>query len=242
MEASYYEEFRPFLRGWLGGVRGYRYRFAFRDFFRDPDEPLARYLGMLLDSARAEDRQAMCKFCRSYGRIGGFRRRFPGRHLYLVRHPRDQWQSYLGRRYFMEMTCVIAALRPEHADGTSGLAAQLDQPLPPPSCFSGVTRRLALWRYFSPGSRYLKSVSVADKYRIFCHEWRLARQQAEQHCESVIDVDRLSADTAYREQIEASLDVRLDGCRIQHYGKYELPIEQMRRIEAECQLPELNPG
>lgn len=231
MDLPYFEEYRPLRRRW-GGVRGYHARFAFHDFFREHNEALAKYFRMLLASAAAEGRQGMFKLCRSYGRLGAMRREFSGRHAYLIRNPRDQWQSYMlkGRPYWMAMTCVIAALRPGPA---SDLSARLSRPLP---------TYLRCLRFFGPlsvgyllgaGKRYCRSLSAADTYRIFHHEWRLAHDAAAQHCQVLIDVDRLSVDTAYRAQVEEQFDLRLDGCRVKHYERYELPPGQMSEIEAE---------
>lgn len=234
MDAPYFDEFRPLLRRWWRGVRNFHERFAIRDFFDTPDAALERYLAMLAEHAEREGRRAMCKFCRSYGRLEALRRLLPGRHVYLQRSPRDQWQSYIEKHsYFMAMTCVIAALRPAAKAAGNQASSRLSRPLPSVEEFSGWFGPSPLWRMFGVGSRYLKSLSHADQYRVFYGEWRAARASGMEHCHEVLDVDRMSVDDAYRQQIESTYGVSLEGCRVRRYDSYAIPSEQLDEIEAE---------
>ncbi len=165
LDLPYFEEYQPLRRLW-GGVRGYHARFAYHDFFREHDPALAEYIRILLASAATDGRQGMMKFVRSYGRLGFFRRLFPGQHLYLFRNPRDQWQSYMlkGRPYWMAMTCVIAALRPV---SESTLSLRLNRPFPNQLRYLRLLGPLTVGSMLHAGKRYLRSLSIADTYRNF---------------------------------------------------------------------------
>lgn len=231
LDLPYYYEYQP-LRRWWGGVRGYHARFAYHDFFREHDAALAEYIRLLLASAAADGRQGMLKFVRSYGRLGFFLRLFPGQHLYLFRNPRDQWQSFMlkGRPYWMAMTCVIAALRP---GSESMLSPRLNRPLPTHLRYMRLLGPLTVDGMLRAGKSYLRTLSTADNYRIFHYEWRQAYEAAVEHCQYLIDVDRLSADTVYRRRIEEQFHLQLDGCQIYHYEDYGLSLAEMAEIEAE---------
>ena len=76
----YFDEYRPFLRAGRNGVRSYRSRFATSEFFAAPDAALPEpeaWLRLLLTTARDRGEQPVLKFCRSLGRLGWMRRRFP---------------------------------------------------------------------------------------------------------------------------------------------------------------------
>jgi len=79
--AAYFAEYEALLSPDGRGVVGYRQDFAFENYFMEPDEhspALEAYLRSLLDSAHAEGRMPVLKFCRSLGRVAWLRRRFPG--------------------------------------------------------------------------------------------------------------------------------------------------------------------
>jgi hypothetical protein len=148
--APYFAEYLPRLRhnmfGDRPGIRGYEQRFAFDDYFRDPDDDdpaLHAYLQGLIEAARAEGRVPVLKFCRSLGRVPWMARHFPdAMHAVVLRDPVTQWLSarrqmeVMKNRYFVLAPFVILARNAAHPLVADALA-RLDVPMASPRRYAG---------------------------------------------------------------------------------------------------------
>jgi hypothetical protein len=151
-------------------------------------------------------------------------------HVYLQRHPRDQWQSYVSgeRPYFMPLTIAIATLRAPYA---AQLSSILDRPLPSKPSLFGRFRRRSVRRILRAARRFDRKLDDADRYRIFYADWLRAAREAECHCDLTIDINRISHDRRARREIETTFSIRLDDCQIKEYQEHRLPPFSMELIE-----------
>lgn len=94
IEAPYFEEYRKLLRkGTMVGVPYMKKLFISEDFCNNnKNHPLREYLDYLI--THSEDKIPVMKFNRAPLRIKWFQHTYKdGLNIYLVRNPRDNWQS-----------------------------------------------------------------------------------------------------------------------------------------------------
>jgi hypothetical protein len=209
--APYFAEYIPCLRrganGDRAGIEGYDPRFAFDDFCLDPDadDPaLHIYLQGLIDTAHAEGRMPVLKFCRSLGRVPWMVRQFPGAfHAVVLRDPIAQWLSARRQmeasknRYFVLAPFIILARNAAHpliADAVRRLVV----PMPPHlSRDLGVTTQVC-WHH-------VRRLNWAERYRGFLALWAVASVIALSASTTIIDSELLAGDARYRRDIERAL-------------------------------------
>jgi hypothetical protein len=243
LEAPYLEEFRPLIRrdgdGGLSGfgvqsfgIPGFPAHLTFGRYCAtsgDPMPELEAYLADLAQLARRLGRRPVYGFVRTDLRVGWFRARMPGTHIFIRREPRRQFMSMLrqavqGNPYFLQRGVVILRHNLE-APAFAPLLAALEFPaidLPP------LLDSSALREAFR--GKLVDETVLRRLYFIFYFMWLLARQLGEPHCHLVIDIDRLSIDRlslhhSYRREIEDRLGdlvgmaVSFADCRVERYDQ-----------------------
>lgn len=163
--------------------------FAYDAFFlpEDIDYPgLRHYLGMLIE--RAQGRPVL-QFCRSTGRMKWMRRHFDAIHLFLWRHPWDQWWSYKVSSYFDIANQMI-----------------LNAPLLPP-VFQEIRRAVGLEEFHSlaVGDEIAhfdaRSLSSAQSYLVFYTLWLHAMYEGFEAADAILSIDGLTRSAEYRRKI-----------------------------------------
>src|SRR4051812_1744211 len=200
----YFAEYAPLLEHPLG-VRGYRARFSYEDYFTlDPAlvAPQRAYVQSLLDLAIAQDKRPVLGFCRSLGRMPWLVKEFPDAvHVRLERDPVSQWMSGFQQftasdnSYFLAGYVVIAAT----AHGQPFLQAVCrDLEIPPPP---SPNPYVAYGFYLG----WVREQTPVLLYRVFWHVHQLNLVRAGGLAQLVIDVDRLAGDGDYRAATTESL-------------------------------------
>lgn len=113
--APYYAEYRSLIH--TLGVSGFEFPFSYTNFFvhAEPLPAQQRYLDHLVAHAAGRGRPVF-GFCRSWGRVGWFKRYCAGTHIALTRDPLALWRSasrrqqIYGDTYFLVMPQVILHL------------------------------------------------------------------------------------------------------------------------------------
>lgn len=182
--------------------------FPYDSFFlteTDAEPDLRRYLELLI--MRAQGRPVL-QFCRSTGRIGWLRRNFTARHLFLWRHPWDQWWSYKVAPYFDTANLLILnanTVPPVFQEIRDVLGFQ-------PYHDTTLEREFA----FFDSHR----LTAADSYLLFFALWYHAMQEGLCSADVVIGIDALSRSAEYRQQTLGRLadcginGIDFSGCRI----------------------------
>jgi hypothetical protein len=184
---------------------------------------LEAYIADLASLAARFGRRPVYGFVRTDLRVGWFRARIPGTHIFIRRDPRRQFLSMLrqavqGNPYFLQRGTVILRHNRDEPAFAPLLSAPDLTPLPPllnPSNLREAFR-----------DKLVNETLLRHRYFIFYFLWLLARQLGEPHCDLVIDIDRLSLEARYRHEIEADLSdllgmvLSFSDCRIERYDAY----------------------
>lgn len=227
LDLPYLEEFRPLIAP-SGGIQRFPAELTFGRYCATSDDSLPELEVYLADLARfaiAFGRRPVYGFVRTDLRVGWFRDRMPGAHIFVRREPRRQFLSMLrqavqGNPYFLQRGTVILGHNLE-APAFAPLLSALEYPtveLPPLLSSSELREAFR-------GKRVDESL-LRRLYFIFYFTWLLARQLGEPYCHLVIDIDRLSLDDSYRGDVETRLGdlvgmaMSFADCRVERYDNH----------------------
>lgn len=204
--APYFAEYANFLNARGRGIALYRERFAFESFFMDAgdeDAPLRAYLQSLLDSARAEGRVPVLKFCRSHGRAAWMARQFPrAMHAVILRDPVAQWRSSRrqalrdGNAYFVVAPYLILS-RNASAPLLADALRRLDVSLPPQFSADPAAVRIVC-------ERHVQTIDWQERYRGFLALWAASAVAALSAGAMVIDAEAIADDTGHGHDVAAA--------------------------------------
>jgi len=233
LEAPYLEEYRPLIGPVSGipgfGIKGFPAHLTFGRYCAASDDSLPELEAYLADLARLATRlgrRPVYGFVRTDLRVGWFRARMPGTHIFIRREPRRQFLSMLrqavqGNPYFLQRGVVILRHNMEEP-AFAPLLAALEFPAVelPPLLDSSMLREAFR-------GKLVDETVLRRLYFIFYFMWLRARQLGEPQCHLVIDIDRLSLndDDSYRREIESHLGdlvgmaISFADCRAERYDQ-----------------------
>ncbi len=226
-------EYHRLLKPDTVGLPLFRKSFSFDEYNNNRHNPdLKSYLDSLLENAG--NRIPVLQFNRSALRIPWFKKHYPqALHLYLVRNPRDQFQSYFAMMQdndldiFLIMDQLIAGKN--HDVGEFKLLAS----------------KIPLIRFnhasFSCECLVYKVINRCfsdwERYFIFYFHWFYAFFENIRHADFVFSIDLLSTDLGYRNKVSHFLeDSHIPGMDFQdaaitQYPQQILQPESMSEIE-----------
>ncbi|HWG05130.1 MAG TPA: hypothetical protein VG271_08960 [Beijerinckiaceae bacterium] len=219
LEEPYLAEYRPLLAK-EGGIPAFPSQLAYGRYCAAPAHALPdldSYLDALATFADCRGRRPVYGFVRTDLRAGWFRAHRSGCHIFIRREPRRQFLSMLsqakqGNPYFLLRPLAILKHNREEPVFASlldviDLGALLDSP--------GLR---ALLR-----GEFASDTPLATLYGLFYFMRTLARERGEACCDLVIDIDRMSLDSAYRYNIEAGvadlagMKISFADCAVERY-------------------------
>jgi hypothetical protein len=228
-------EYEKLLQPNKKGIPFFIKSFSFDRFCNNsPNPDLKKYIDYLIDAAGAEGKTPILQFNRTAFRIKWFKKYFPGSTgIYLVRNPRDQWQSYISMRednnidIFLIMNLLTAGLNRNNP------------------WFKDLAPYIYLVEYHSDKfydeeSVYrtlLDAYSYEELYLIFYYTWLAALWEGTCHADILLSIDLLARDRSYYKQIIASLKehdiegIDFPDVQPQLYREYQLETEKMVEIE-----------
>jgi hypothetical protein len=206
--APYFLEYAPLLQRSRRGVTGFDRKFAYDRFFMRPDEPndrLRDYLERLHNLAYASGRRPVFKFCRSLGRAAWMRRAFAdATHIGVVRDPIVQFESCyrlarLGRPYFLAMPAAL-------------IAANRD-PVVMAICEALDTRLHHMRSHdfrvgYKRAEAFVITATPQEAYRVLLAFWLATAISGLPSMDVVVDSDRLSDSSDYRDSLRSDLHER----------------------------------
>lgn len=221
LDKNYLAEYEQLLTAGQTGVPFFKKSFSFDDFCNNGSNPEQKqYLDFLI--ARAGSKRPVFKFTRSSLRIRWFTMNYPDAlHIYLVRNPRDQFQSYLlmdrenEEHIFLVMDLIAAGVNKQQ----------------PPFCY--LAAKVPLLEYHADSfdmehavySRLLNCYSPEQRYFIFSVIWFQALLVNARHAGLVININLLQDSAAYRGTVSRKISEQGAGapdfsdCRISTYGQ-----------------------
>ena len=237
LNVGYLREYEKVLEPGVKGVPFFKKSFSFDNFFNNAENPdQKKYIDFLLESAG--DRTPVLQFNRSSLRISWFKRNYPDAlHLYLMRGPRDQFHSYIDMYEknkldsFLTMDLIV-----------TGVNRHIEP-------FNLLSTRIPLFEYHSGlfldekfiYSRLLPVYSADEKYYIFYFIWFLALIENVHNADFILNIDLLSRDTSYRDEISRLFekagfnDIDFSDAGIGNYKKPVLRKRKMTGIEMSVQ-------
>ena len=219
LDAPYFEEFRPLVEAG-GGVAGFPGHLALGRYCAGADDALPEleaYLDTLAGLAARLGRRPVYGFVRTDLRVGWFRARMPGVHIFIRRAPRRQFLSMLRQAaqdniYFLERGALILEHNKREPAFAPLLAALRSVPSPDASALGDLLV-----------GDFGQETTLARLYLTFYFMRRLARRLGEPYCDLVIDIDRLGGEESYRCDIETRLAaltgmaIDFSDCRVERY-------------------------
>lgn len=228
-------EYRQLFQPNQKGVPFFKKSFGFDDYCNNSSNPdLKKYIDNLINVAAEEGKTPVLQFNRTAFRIKWFKKYFPGStNIYLVRNPRDQWQSYISMRednnldIFLIMDLLAAGLNRNNA------------------WFKDLAPYIYLLEYHSDKFHDEESVyrtlldvySYEELYLIFYYTWLAALWEGAFNADILLSIDLLGEDKSYYKQIIASLKehdiegIDFTDAKPRHYREYKLETGKMNEIE-----------
>jgi hypothetical protein len=219
LDAPYMSELLPLIVPG-GGIPNFPAHLSYGQYCadRDTDLPeLQAYLADLADLAAQHGRRPVYGFVRTDLRVGWFRARMPGAHIFIRREPRRQFLSLVhqarhGNPFFLQRGLVIL-LHNVETPAFAPLISTIDLP--------ALVNSSGLRELFQ--GRVSDVTPLESLYTIFYFMWLLARQLGEAHCDLVIDIDRLCSDESYRGEVQSRLRdlvgmaISFTDCRVERH-------------------------
>lgn len=234
---SYWEEYRPALQKNIIGLPNFKKEFSFDEFCTIEDnQPFKQYIDYLIKVAG--EKQPLFQFNRSALRIQWFKKYYPQSvNIYLIRHPRDQWQSYhnLYKRTSFDVFYIQDLL-------LSSINANKEP-------FRPLARNIPLVEFhddlFQREEQFyriiLESYDDHDRYLIFYYLWFRSMLENVLVADLVINMNRLTNSLEYRAEILKILrrlgaDIaEFDDSDLKRYNSYSIPERVMTDIENKVQ-------
>lgn len=217
LKAHYFAEF-PFQPE--GGVAHFRKELSYDRYILDEEEAApetAAYLTHLLTHARSCGKIPIFQCNRTAFRTAWMRRRFGGRHLYILRDPIDQFASYLdlaGNPYFLAGTMLVAGKAQQHP---------LFQPLAEVVTLPRIDRP-SVAEEMDLYHRIALQMPVLDVLTVHFYLWLVGFLYNLKHADFVIDMNLTGESADHRKTVEAKLGgvgfpVSLRDCQLPRSGE-----------------------
>lgn len=233
LSRPHFDEYGDLLDSSAGGLPLFRKSFCYDEYGENGDNPaLKSYIDSLI--AGAAPSRPLLQFNRSALRCRWFREAYPGAFsLYLLRNPRDQWQSFVNMKdgegidVFLVLDLLIASVN-RRREPFRRLAAEL-----PLFAFHSprYAEEEAFYRHLLP--RY----TAAESYRLFFYHWLAALAEGLGHTDVVVDMDRLHRDGDYRASLadifaaKGLRGVSFEDAKPSSYESFSLTIPEMEDAE-----------
>lgn len=195
------------------------------------------YIDSLIALGSQKDHIPILQFNRTTQRINWFQKTYKDAlNVYLLRNPRDQFESYLGRSD--EVFEVMNLLIVKSSNVFNMLKKKIELPFFQDTDFQEEYR---FYREFN------KTLSHETKYEIFFTIWVTSLEHAVKYSDEIIIMDKLQDNSKYREKIRMlfskhfNYKINLDDFAIKHYDYYSLPFMICEKIENDV-VSNINPN
>jgi hypothetical protein len=201
LNRDYLFEYRGLCKEGQKGVTYFKKSFSFDNFLdNDVNPDQKKYVDSLIENAG--NKRPLLQFNRSALRIRWFKKYYPSDlHIYLVRNPLDQFNSYLSmaEEQKLDIFLVMDLI-------TTGVNLQN-------GIFKELAKRIPLFEYHSPVfadeeyfyRQLLPGYSVEEKYFILYYTWFAALLENLLNDSLILNINFLSSKPAYRGKINRNL-------------------------------------
>lgn len=213
----YFYEYIPLLVNHASGNKGlplFKDEFSYRNYFiADQELPEQKaYITSLIAEATRQGKVPVLGFVRSLGRVAWFRRQFDAVNIVLVRNLLSQFlscekQAEAGRPFFRTMYYMVLCQAPR-----GSIAADYAEKFDIPrfdAQSSGIARQQLIKR--------VTGASLAERFQVSAALYRLSHLMGNRFADLLVDMDRLSTEPDYRDEISATIH-SLTGFKIDFSG------------------------
>ncbi len=224
----FFGEYMSFV-GADAGITGFDDSFILRDFFRVcHDDRFKAYLDML---SRSDRKRKVFQFNRTSARLNWFISHYPAdNHIYLLRNPRDQWQSSVKSNFnsvFEVMNYMILNIAE-----LPGELRWLEKyvPMKRHSGLATFESQFPVYRKFT------EQLTPEQKYLIHFALWLYGLAEARNWNVPVIDMNELSENEVSRRSLESEMGkkgfpVDLSDIKLPAYDQYRLDADVLSEQE-----------
>ncbi|AKF24360.1 hypothetical protein YH65_02325 [Sulfurovum lithotrophicum] len=204
--------------------------FAYKEFFKvQKSDVLKHYIDNLIDTTPKE-KIPVLQFNRTSMRIDWFKQHYADSlNLFLLRNPRDQFESYYqrgkaGKNVFLTINLYIVLLDPKVSD------LLLDKRVDFNSS-DNVGADLSVCMDLS------KNFTIKEHYKFFYYIWVSSFQLANDHANLIVDMDKLNYDQAYLEEVKTKIhdytlvDMDFNDYKIKNNTQLSIAPKSMHKIE-----------
>ncbi len=196
-------------------------------------ETTYKYINNLIVKS-PKDTIPILQFNRTGMRLQWFKKEFnEAMHLFLLRNPRDQFESYLGRgplnkNWFLAINLFIYLINKNDFKKISLNSKIYQLDLTSDDVIQNLTTCLD----------ELSSISIELHYEIFLHMWLLSYIAADHHTDLIIDMDKMNESNEYKNEViqllkkyDPRATLNFDDFRIKHYSKFSISLSQYQSVE-----------
>jgi hypothetical protein len=237
IEKYYLMEYKNFLKGGKIGVPFFKKSFAFDEFCNLDENPdLKHYIDFLIQGAGSKI--ALCQFNRTAFRVKWFQQYYPNSfNIYLIRSPRDQWQSYVElykRTRYIPFFALDLLIVSKNLDRDS---------------FLSISKHLPFFEFNADNLDWeiifyktiVDSYSMEEQYFVFYYLWFKAFVENVLHSDLCININLLCQDSLYKRKIidcflaKGWPGINFQDSQITTYSDYTLTHGVMETIEDNVQ-------
>ena len=234
LNKPHFYEYKSVFRDAENVVPYFNVAFSYDEFTHvESSEDVLMYVNRLIDKS-PQDVTPVLQFNRSSLRIGWFRENFnKALHLFLLRNPKDQFESYLRRgrlrkNWFLAINLYIYLKNISDFEPIT-----LDDYLLELNVTSdNVTENL------ENCMKEAKKLPLYVHYEIFLHLWLLSLIEADKYSDKTIDMDEINSSGEHMGEIhnvlrsyDSKIAINFDDFKITHYDSFTLTQSEFETSE-----------
>ena len=236
VKKHFLHEYENLIDNQKKGLPYFKKSFIFDQYCKiDTNSELKKYINLLIENAK--NKRSVLQFNRTALRTRWFKRNYPeALNIYIVRNPRDQWESCIrkakkNRNIFVVMDLMIASL-----NLSKNHFYELAQHIP---LIEYRNQDFNSERIFY--DTIIEAYSTQEKYFIFYYIWLLSLIENILYSDMTININFLKNDLKYKNNVSDLLkehgvsEINFDDAEIWEYKKFSIEINLAKTIENKIQ-------
>ena len=225
LELPHFEEYKALFNTNNDPLPYFKKSFSFDEYEKVISENFKHYIDLIISSV--DNKIPMLQFNRTTLRINWFKKNYKQSYnVYLLRNPRDQFESYLGRsaHVFDVMNLLIL----KNCQSFSYLMKKLNLPNYTDKNFS---------KEYGYYTKVLNTLSKNVKYEIFYTIWLESLKHAARYADQIVVMEMISDSIEYKQRIQKMFDdnfnikIDFDDFSMSSYKNNSLTKEEFEGVE-----------
>lgn len=225
LQQAHFKEYQKLFKNDQAIFPYFEKSYSFDDYDKVQSDNFKNYIDVLVSST--EKKVPVLQFNRTTLRIDWFKENYKDSiNVYLLRNPREQFESYLGRSgYVFE---VMNLLIIKNCQEFSALMDKFDIPFYENENFDKE------YKYYA---KVTKQLSAIQKYEIFYAIWMTSLEHAIKYADQIVVMEKISEDKLYKKKIENffnkhfEIDIDFKDFSMSHYNKFSCSLNDFKKVE-----------